>query len=92
MNLARLCARLKPVFLSKKGPSKARLLTKMSPSEELGTLDSAKIVLKHLGHTCISRDLVQLLMSFATGYKVAWNARPTTYLLLLVAKITAFVS
>ena len=38
MNLARLCARLKPVFLSKKGPSKARLLTKMSPSEELGTL------------------------------------------------------
>ena len=38
MNLARLCAHLKPVFLSKKGPSKARLLTKMSPSEELGTL------------------------------------------------------
>ena len=38
MNLARLCARLKPVFLSKKGPSKARLLTKMSSSEELGTL------------------------------------------------------
>ena len=38
VNLARLCARLKPVFLSKKGPSKARLLTKMSPSEELGTL------------------------------------------------------
>ena len=38
MNLARLCARLKPVFLSKKGPSRARLLTKMSPSEELGTL------------------------------------------------------
>ena len=38
MNLARLCARLKPVFLSKKGPSKAHLLTKMSPSEELGTL------------------------------------------------------
>ena len=36
MNLARLCARLKPVFLSKKGPSKARLLTKMSSSEELG--------------------------------------------------------
>ena len=51
--------------------------------------DSAKIVLKHLGHTCISRDLVQLLMPFATGYMVAWNARPTTYLLLLVAKITA---
>ena len=51
--------------------------------------DSAKIVLKHLGHTCISRDLVQLLMPFATGYMVAWNA---TYLLLLVAKITAFVS
>ena len=40
--------------------------------------DSAKIVLKHLGHTCISRDLVQLLMPFATGYMVAWNARPTT--------------
>merc|ERR1712020_859124 len=38
VNLARLCARLKPVFLSKKGPSKARLFTKMSPSEELGTL------------------------------------------------------
>ena len=38
MNLACLCARLKPVFLSKKGPSKARLLTKMSSSEELGTL------------------------------------------------------
>lgn len=38
MNLARLCARLKPVFLSKKGPSKASLLTKMSSSEELGTL------------------------------------------------------
>ena len=38
MNLARLCARLKPVFLSKKGPSKAHLLTKMSSSEELGTL------------------------------------------------------
>ena len=38
VNLARLCARLKPVFLSKKGPSKARLLTKMSLSEELGTL------------------------------------------------------
>ena len=38
VNLARLCARLKSVFLSKKGPSKARLLTKMSPSEELGTL------------------------------------------------------
>ena len=38
VNLARLCARLKPVFLSKKGPSKARLLTKMSSSEELGTL------------------------------------------------------
>ena len=38
MNLARLCARLKPVFLSKKGPSKARLYTKMSLSEELGTL------------------------------------------------------
>ncbi len=38
MNLARLCSRLKPVFLSKKGPSKARLLTKMSSSEELGTL------------------------------------------------------
>ena len=38
MNLARLCARLKPVFVSKKGPSKARLLTKMSSSEELGTL------------------------------------------------------
>ena len=54
--------------------------------------DSAKIVLKYLGHTCISRDLVQLLMPFATGYMVAWNARPTTYLLLLVAKITAFVS
>ena len=54
--------------------------------------DSAKIVLKHLGHTCISRDLVQLLMPFETGYMVAWNARPTTYLLLLVAKITAFVS
>ena len=39
VNLARLCARLKPVFLSKKGPSKARLLTKMSSSEELGTLN-----------------------------------------------------
>ena len=38
MNLARLCARLKSVFLSKKGPSKARLYTKMSLSEELGTL------------------------------------------------------
>ena len=38
VNLARLCARLKPVFLPKKGPSRARLLTKMSPSEELGTL------------------------------------------------------
>ena len=38
MNLARPCARLKPVFLSKNGPSKARLLTKMSSSEELGTL------------------------------------------------------
>ena len=38
MNLALLCARLKPVFLSKKGPSKARLLTKMSSSKELGTL------------------------------------------------------
>ena len=43
VNLARLCARLKPVFLSKKGPSKARLLTKMSPSEELGTLSSREI-------------------------------------------------
>ena len=41
MNLARLCARLKPVFLSKKGPSKAHLLTKMSSSEELGTLKRA---------------------------------------------------
>ena len=38
VDLARLCARLKPVFLSKKGPSKARLYTKMSLSEELGTL------------------------------------------------------
>ena len=42
MNLARLCARLKPVFLPKKGPSRARLLTKMSPSEELGTLNPRK--------------------------------------------------
>ena len=40
MNLARLCARPKPIFLSKKGPSKARLLTKMSSSEELGTLNT----------------------------------------------------
>ena len=46
MNLARLCARLKPVFLSKKGPSKARLLTKMSSSEELGTLQSLTIRFK----------------------------------------------
>ena len=38
MNLARLCARLKHVFLFKKSLSRARLLTKMSPSEELGTL------------------------------------------------------
>ena len=38
VNLARLCARLKPVFLSKKGPLRARLLAKMSLSEELGTL------------------------------------------------------
>ena len=52
--------------------------------------DSAKIVLKYLGHTCISRDLVQLLMSFATGYMSAWTAMPTKYLLLLVDKITAF--
>ena len=44
VNLARLCARLKPVFLSKKGPSRARLLTKMSPSEELGTLRKAGIL------------------------------------------------
>ena len=42
MNLARLSARLKPVFLSKKGPSKARLLTKMSSSEELGALYELK--------------------------------------------------
>ena len=47
MNLARLCARLKPVFLSKKGPSKARLLTKMSPSEELGTLQYSYNVSGH---------------------------------------------
>ena len=40
MSLARLCARLKPVFLSKKRPSKARLFKKISPSEELGTLVS----------------------------------------------------
>ena len=31
VNLARLCARLKPALLSKKRTSKARLLTKMSP-------------------------------------------------------------
>ena len=38
VNLARLGARLKHVLLSKKRTSEARLFTKMSPSEELGTL------------------------------------------------------
>merc|ERR1719239_689815 len=38
-NFARLFARLTPVFLLKKPPSFARLFTKMSPSEELVTLD-----------------------------------------------------
>ena len=52
VNLARLCARLKPVFLSKKGPSKARLLTKMSPSEELGTLNPAPDSCENLCKIC----------------------------------------
>ena len=38
LNFARLCARLTPVFLLKKRPYFARLFTKMSPSEELVTL------------------------------------------------------
>ena len=38
LNFARLFARLTPVFLLKKRPSFARLLPKMSPSEELATL------------------------------------------------------
>ena len=38
LNFARLFARLTPVFLLKKRPSFARLFTKMSPSEELVTL------------------------------------------------------
>ena len=49
VNLARLCARLKPVFLSKKGPSKARLYTKMSLSEELGTLWSPSELFRKFG-------------------------------------------
>ena len=39
LNFARLFARLTPVFLLKKRPSFARLFTKMSPSEELVTLE-----------------------------------------------------
>ena len=62
MNLARLCARLKPVFLSKKGPSKARLLTKMSPSEELGTL--VFVFITGLGDTVDSdRETVEQLVN-----------------------------
>ena len=50
MNLARLCARLQPAFLSKKRTSKARLLTKMSPSEELGTLMVANMVVDEVAN------------------------------------------
>ena len=43
-------ARLKPAFLSKKRTSKARLLTKMSPSEELGTLMVANMVVDEVAN------------------------------------------
>ena len=38
-----VCACLTPVFLSKKRPSFACLFTKMSPSEELGTLQMCNV-------------------------------------------------
>ena len=50
VNLARLFARLKPAFLSKKRTSKARLLTKMSPSEELGKLMVANMVVDEVAN------------------------------------------
>ena len=78
MNLARLCARLKPVFLSKKGPSKARLLIKMSSSEELGTLEIYFLLLavklmqpKDLFFAQISQVLYYSTMSFRSP--VAWQ-------------------
>ena len=50
VNLARLCGPLKPAFLSKKRTSKARLLTKMSPSEKLGTLMVANMVVDEVAN------------------------------------------
>ena len=50
VNLARLCARLQLAFFSKKRTSKARLLTKMSPSEELGTLMVANMVVDEVAN------------------------------------------
>ena len=53
VNLARLCGPLKPAFLSKKRTSKARLLTKMSPSEELGTLMVANMVVDEVANMVV---------------------------------------
>ena len=65
VNLARLCARLKPVFLSKKGPSKASLLTKMSPSEELGTLMVANMVVDEVAYRTFLESSGQLSIASA---------------------------
>ena len=59
VNLACLCARLEPVFLSKKGPSKARLFRKMSPSEELGTLMSH---IAQIMRFCTNCDITQIIV------------------------------
>ena len=51
LNFARLFARLTPVFFAKKKrPSFARLLPKMSPSEELATLQYMNFGRHHLSN------------------------------------------
>ena len=61
LNFARLFARLTHVFLLKKSPSFACIFTKMSPSEELGTLSNLFILYLEILEVC---DFGGILKSF----------------------------
>ena len=76
LSFDRLCACLTPVFLSKKRPSFARLFTKMSLSEELGTLASLTTTGVHFRNAKKQPDLVsaqQLANIFPTATVATGN-------------------